>query len=115
MDMNTIASVLHALGLDNVLPVILALSTLARAIDALISQPAPGSHWIPMRKIVSFLSLGVGHAKPGEQPAFVTWLQRLVQALAQVAPPPPSPRIPPVITQPPAAVAADPTMQARKV
>lgn len=88
MDMNTISQVAHLLGLDNAVPVLLAVLTLARAVDALIRQPAPGSHWIPLRKMVSLLSFGVANAKPAGQPSIVTWLRRLVIYLAQAVPPP---------------------------
>lgn len=87
MDLNTIATVAHDLGLDNAVAVLLAVLTLARALDAFIKQPAPGSHWLPLRKMVSVIAFSVLHAKPGEQPPLVTWLQRLVVMLAQAVPP----------------------------
>lgn len=60
-------------------PYITAACMIASAIDAGLPQPAPGSHWLPVRKLVSFVAVNVGAASNGGQPSFTTWLLRIVQ------------------------------------
>jgi hypothetical protein len=50
--------------------------TVASVLNTL-PQPAPGSHWTPVRKIISFVALGVGHAMPANAPELGPWLLRL--------------------------------------
>ena len=80
-------------------PVITAIVALASTLDASLPQPAPGSHWLLVRKVISFLAVNVGNASNGSQPSFVTWIVRIAtpvlqaqgQLPAAVAPPAPSP------------------------
>jgi hypothetical protein len=51
----------------------------ASLLDSSIPQPAPGSHWTPARKVVSFLALNVGYASSGTQPSFADWMGRILQ------------------------------------
>jgi hypothetical protein len=106
--MDPIQSFLQALGLDRWLPLLLALHMLASAIDALLPQPAPGSHWLPLRKLVSVAAGNVANAQNILQPSLVTWLQRVIVALAAVVPPPaptaPTAAAAPAPTTPPSAV-----------
>ena len=58
-------------------PYITAAISIASTLNAL-PQPKAGSHWIPVRKIISFISLSVGGAKNVDEPPLGTWLLRLV-------------------------------------
>jgi hypothetical protein len=55
--------------------------TLCSALDAAIPQPAPGSHWLPFRKLISWFALNIGHAGTEAQPSLATWILRIVRAL----------------------------------
>lgn len=94
MDGNTILAAIHAAGLDRFLPILLFIHATASALDALIPQPKPGSHWLPFRLIVSFIALNFGNASNWLQPSVKSWLQRVVVILASRLPPPgPKPTI----------------------
>jgi len=88
VDPSTLSTVLSALGLTKFVPVVLALSTLASALDAILPQPAPGSHWLPARKLLSIAALNVHYASNAAQPPLVTWLRRVAAALVTMLPPP---------------------------
>lgn len=88
MDASTLSAVLNALGLTKFVPIVLAVSTLASALDAVIPQPAPGSHWLPVRKVLSVAALNVHYASNAACPPLVTWVQRVAAALLAVLPPP---------------------------
>ena len=62
-------------------PYIATVCMIASAVDAVFPQPAAGSHWLPLRKIISFVALNVSAASNGSQPSFTTWLLRIVQPL----------------------------------
>jgi hypothetical protein len=71
-------------------PFITAIIAAASALDAALPQPAPGSHWLLLRKAVSFLAINVGNASNGKQPDFVSWIVRIAAPVLQtqgVAPP----------------------------
>lgn len=71
-------------------PFITAIIAAASTLDALLPQPQPGSHWLLLRKAVSFLAINVGNASNGKQPDFVTWIVRIAAPVLQtqgVAPP----------------------------
>jgi hypothetical protein len=89
-DLTSLVATFHQLGLDKFLPVLFLVHTIASALDAAIPQPAVGSHWTPIRKIVSFLALNVGNATNANNPALVVWMQRVVLLLASVVPEPTS-------------------------
>lgn len=80
-------------------PIITAVVAVASTLDASLPQPAAGSHWLLVRKVVSFLAVNVGNASNGCQPSFVTWIIRIAtpvlqaqgQMPAAVAPPAPAP------------------------
>jgi hypothetical protein len=63
-------------------PYITLLVTVASALNT-APQPAPGSHWIPVRKVVGFIALGFGGAAPATAPALGTWLLRLAAPYLQ--------------------------------
>jgi hypothetical protein len=73
---------------------------LLKALDAAIPQPAAGSHWLPLRKVVSILALNVGYAANADQPSILTWLERVLQGLATLVPPQPVAQPQPAQTQP---------------
>lgn len=100
MDASTISSVLDALGLTKFVPVVLAICTLASALDAIMPQPAPGSHWLPGRKLLSIAALNVHYASNAAQPPLVTWLRRVAAALVAILPPPEPPGHPAVRVEP---------------
>lgn len=58
-------------------PIITAIIAKASALDAALPQPQPGSHWLLVRKVISFLAINVGNASNGKQPDFVTWIVRI--------------------------------------
>jgi len=58
-------------------PAITAIIAAASALDAVLPQPAPGSHWLIARKVISFLAVNVGNASNSKQPDFVTWIVRI--------------------------------------
>ena len=58
-------------------PVVTAAVTVASALNTL-PQPKPGSHWLPLRKVISFVALEVGGASNGAQPKFETWVLRIL-------------------------------------
>ncbi len=58
-------------------PYVTGIIAAASALDAALPQPAPGSHWLIARKVVSFLAVNVGNASNGKQPDFVTWIVRI--------------------------------------
>jgi hypothetical protein len=64
-------------------PFITAIIAAASALDAALPQPAPGSHWLLLRKAVSFLAINVGNASNGKQPDFVTWIVRIAEPVLQ--------------------------------
>ena len=86
-------------------PTITAIVAAASALDATLPQPQPGSHWLILRKVISFLAINVGNASNGKQPDFVTWIVRIAEPLPhaqQIAPAsatkaaePPAPPSPP--------------------
>lgn len=96
MSEDDIAAILRSAGLDRFVPLILLLHTTASLLDAAIPQPATGSHWLPFRKVLSFLALNFGNAANSAQPALTTWLQRLVIVAASRMPAPDSQ---PTVTQ----------------
>ncbi len=74
-------------------PFITAAIAAASALDAMLPQPQPGSHWLLLRKAVSFLAINVGNASNGKQPDFVTWIVRIAAPVLQargVVPPAPA-------------------------
>lgn len=105
MDTSVLA-VLHTAGLDSLVPLILALHATASALDAILPQPAPGSHWLPLRKLLSIAAANVGHASNAQQPAMLTWIQRIAGLLVAMLPPAPPAPAPVVRVEPvgPAAV-----------
>ena len=64
-------------------PYITAIVAAASTLDAALPQPAPGSHWLIVRKVISFLAINVGNASNGKQPDFVTWIVRIAEPVLQ--------------------------------
>lgn len=91
-----LTALLQTAGLDRFVPLLLLIHTTASLLDAAIPQPAAGSHWLPFRKVLSFLALNFGNAANSAQPALTTWLQRLVIVAASRMPEPGSQ---PTVTQ----------------
>lgn len=104
----SVLAAFHAAGLDSVVPILLALHALASATDAALPQPKPGSHWLPLRKLVSIAAGNVFNATNALQPAMLTWVQRVAQLLVALLPPATlptaaPPAMPPMPVMPPAA------------
>lgn len=100
MDLNLLAF-LHNAGLDRYVELITAVIAVASAANMLVPQPAPGSHWLPARKVLNALALAFSNAKPANEPPLATWVQRCLMVLAQSLPPPPPPAAPQPAPQPP--------------
>ena len=91
-------------------PTITAIVAAASALDATLPQPQPGSHWLILRKVISFLAINVGNASNGKQPDFVTWIVRIAEPVlhaqgiapipAAKAAEPPAPPAPPSVAGP---------------
>ena len=64
-------------------PYITAIVATASTLDAALPQPAPGSHWLIVRKVISFLAINIGNASNGKQPDFVTWIVRIAEPVLQ--------------------------------
>lgn len=62
-------------------PAITITISVASALDMSLPQPEPGSHWLPVRKAISFLAVNVKNASNGAQPPLMTWLFRIVQPM----------------------------------
>lgn len=86
----SLTALLHSAGLDAFLPLLLALHATASALDALIPQPVPGSHWLVLRKLLSMAAGNVFNATNADQPALITWFQRIAEMLIRVLPPVPA-------------------------
>jgi hypothetical protein len=78
-------AILQQLGLDKYLPVLFAFHTLCSFIDAIVPQPAPGSFWLPFRKVLSILALNVAWASNAKQPPLITWMMRAGMVLQGAA------------------------------
>ena len=50
----------------------------ASMLDSILPQPAPGSHWLPLRKAISVLAWNLFNARNANQPALATWLVRVL-------------------------------------
>jgi len=64
-------------------PFITAVIAAASTLDAALPQPTPGSHWLIIRKVISFLAINVGNASNGKQPDLVTWIVRIATPVLQ--------------------------------
>ena len=64
-------------------PYVTAVIAAASTLDAALPQPTPGSHWLIIRKVVSFLAINVGNASNGKQPDLVTWIVRIATPVLQ--------------------------------
>ena len=54
--------------------------TLAVSVASLLNtlpQPAPGSHWTPLRKAIAFVAIEFGGARSAKAPELGPWLLRL--------------------------------------
>jgi hypothetical protein len=80
----TMVSVLHATGLDVIVPWVTAGVTIASLLDAAIPQPAAGSHWLPLRVLLSTVALNRMNATNAGQPAVFTWVLRVMRALVAI-------------------------------
>lgn len=60
------------------LPYISIVVVACSALDASLPQPAAGSGWLVVRKIISFIALNLGNASNNGQPPLLTVLDRLL-------------------------------------
>lgn len=86
-DLGLLIAVLQQAGLASLVKWVVCAVTVASALDAALPQPASGSHWLVIRKAVSFVALNLGNASNSGQPAMMTWVARVLQPLvdAQIA------------------------------
>ena len=59
-------------------PVVTAVVAVASSLDAVLPQPSASSHWLPVRKVISFLAVNVKNASNGAQPPISTWVMRII-------------------------------------
>jgi hypothetical protein len=76
-----IGQFLTAIGLARYIELAGVVVMLCSALDAAIPQPASGSHWLPVRKLLSWFALNLNHASPGDQPSIASWFLRIAQAV----------------------------------
>ena len=76
-----IGQFLTSIGLTRYIELAGVIVMICSALDASIPQPAAGSHWLPLRKALSWFALNVSNAKPGGQPTLASWLLRIAQAV----------------------------------
>lgn len=62
MDPTSIGLLMHALGLDLYVPVILALFALCSVLAAVLPHPTDGTFWVIPRKILDAVAMNFGHA-----------------------------------------------------
>ena len=71
-----------------VVPYITVAITVCGAIDGAFPQPKPGSHWLLIRKPISFIAMNFGNAKNANQPPFASWALRMLRELTANLPTP---------------------------
>lgn len=86
-NLGLLISILVQAGLGSLVKWAVCAVTMASALDAALPQPAAGSHWLPLRAVVSSLALNRFNAANAGQPTLITWLARVLQPLvdAQIA------------------------------
>lgn len=72
--------------LIQVIAALCMLVTMASTVDMALPQPAPGSHWLPIRKAISFMALAFGNARNATQPSLATLAWRLIPLLVKTMP-----------------------------
>jgi hypothetical protein len=87
----SILAILHNSGLDQFAALVSAIVSVASALNMVIPQASPGSHWLPLRKLLNVVALAMGNAKSADEPPLATWIQRVLLAIAATLPPPPAP------------------------
>lgn len=50
--------------------------------QTVVPPPAPGSHWLPVYRILSLLAANFGYAKNSNVPELSTWVGRVLSPLA---------------------------------
>lgn len=102
-----LAAVLQSAGLGWLVQYLVAAVAIASILDAVIPQPVAGSHWLPIRKLLSFAAANVGFARNSTQPDIGTWIARVLKPLvdAQIARQEPPPAIKTASPQPQAETA----------
>ena len=68
-------------------PYALAVCGLCAAIDAYFPQPVPGSRWVPIRRLISFIGFNLGNAlnriQPGSPAAADDYKARQARRIAR--------------------------------
>jgi len=82
MDIQTLWTAASALTMQGVGYLVWAMGACSVA-DAVLPQPAPGSRWLPLRKLISVVAFNVAHATNGGQQSFADWLELRAQTRAQ--------------------------------
>lgn len=82
-----LAAILQSSGLGWLIQYLVAAIAIASILDAVIPQPAAGSHWLPIRKLLSLAAANAGFAQNTGQPDIGTWIARVLKPLvdAQIA------------------------------
>lgn len=86
-NLGLLISILVQAGLGSLVKWVVCAVSIASALDAALPQPVAGSHWLPIRTVVSSLALNRFNAANAGQPPIMTWLARILQPLvdAQIA------------------------------
>jgi len=80
-DMSVVTSMMLAAGLGKWVPWITGIVTVAAALDSVLPQPQPGSHWLPLRMVLSAAAFNWRYAANGGQPSIQTWVMRVLRPL----------------------------------
>lgn len=62
MDATSLGLLMHALGLDLYVPIVLAVIGVCSTLAAVLPHPADGTFWVIPRKLLDAVALNFGHA-----------------------------------------------------
>lgn len=69
-------------GISHASEIVLTSVGAISVLNMLLPQPAPGSHWLPLRKLISYLAFNFMYAKDAGQPPLMSWVQRILIQIA---------------------------------
>lgn len=86
-NLGLLVAMLDQAGLGGLVKWVVCAVSIASLLDAALPQPTAGSHWLPIRMVVSAVALNRLNAANAGQPGLMTWIARVLQPLvdAQIA------------------------------